>query len=410
MKQTLSHPLFWLSALVLIVLLGTVAFITLQAAPDPFNGAAITDPAFSSLSYSVQTFVWWDEGSASTQLGMVNRILNFSYIKQIFGWRDMELAAGEWDFSQSDRIVANAAEWNLKIVARLGLVPAWAADEGAEINPDNITHDTPPADLEAWANYCGTIAERYQGQIVAYQIWNEPNLAREWGGREPNPQEYFDLLVACSEAIRAVDSEAILISAGLAPTGGPIPYAIPDDVFLDALYRLNFQEHIDVVGAHATGFSEPSFGPDDAERAGQGRYFSFRRIEDLRKIMLMYDDAARQMAILEFGYTTDTENPNYSWFAVSEEEQAQYTVEAYQYAAEHWRPWVGLMSLIYMPNPRWTSDNEEWWWAVGESDGFMRPVFYALAEMDKYCGDSIISGWPTGMMQEEWDEQRVPCP
>src|SRR5689334_15734443 len=121
-EMTARLPLLWLSALVLIVLLGTVAFIAVQAPPDPFDGAAVTNPPFPSLSYSVQTFVWWDEGSASSQLGMVSRILNFSYIKQIFGWRDMELAAGEWDFTQSDRIVANAADWKLKIVARLGLV------------------------------------------------------------------------------------------------------------------------------------------------------------------------------------------------------------------------------------------------------------------------------------------------
>jgi polysaccharide biosynthesis protein PslG len=410
MKHKFSRPLLVLIVAILIALLGTLAFIAAQPAPDPFNGAAITKPAFPSLSYSVQTFVWWDEGSASNQLGMVSRVLNFRYIKQIFGWRDMELAAGDWDFRNSDRIVANAEEWNLKIVARLGLVPEWAAAEGTSATSDSIIHDTPPADLEAWANYCGTVAERYQGRITAYQIWNEPNLAREWGEREPKAEEYLELLAACSNAIRAVDSEAILISAGLAPTGSSLPVAIPDDVYLDALYRLNFQQYIDVVGAHATGYNVPAYGPDDAEREERGRYFSFRRIEDLRKIMLLYDDAARQMAILEFGYTTDTENEHYSWFAVSEEEQAQYTVEAYHYAAEHWRPWLGLMSLIYMPNPRWTSENEEWWWAVGDSDGIMRPVFFALAQMDKYCGNRVVSGWPQDMTEEEWDEQRDTCP
>jgi hypothetical protein len=306
--------------------------------------------------------------------------------------------------------VNDAEALNLKIVARLGLVPEWAAEEGSTSDSNSIAHDSPPASLEDWANYCSTLAERYQGRIMAYQIWNEPNLAREWGGREPNAAEYFELLKACSEAIRAVDSEAILISAGLAPTLSGLPEALPDDVFLDALYRLEFQQYIDVVGAHATGYNVPSFGPDDAEEAGRPRSFSFRRIEDLRKIMLLYDDAARQMAILEFGYTTDTENEVYSWFAVTEEEQAELIVEAYAYAAEHWRPWVGLMSLIYMPNPRWTSDNEEWWWAVAESTGRPRPAFFALVSMDKTCGDSIVPGWNPEWSQEEWDEQRVSCP
>lgn len=410
MKVKFNRLALFIAILAILITLGAIVFVLNQKEEDPFQGAAVTNPPFPSLSYSIQTFVWWNEGVAVGQLDMVRNVLNFSYVKQIFGWRDMELARGDWDFTQSDRIVDDAEALNLKLVVRLGLTPEWALAEGTTTDTTSIAHDSPPENLEDWANYCGTIAERYEGRIAAYQIWNEPNLSREWGGQEPNAEEYFELLVACSEAIRAVDNEAILISAGLAPTGTTLPQAIPDDVYLDALYRLNFQEYIDVVGVHATGFDVPSFGPDDAERAGRGRFFSFRRIEDLRKIMLLYDDAARQMAILEFGYTTDTENENYSWFAVSEEEQAQYIVEAYAYAAEHWRPWVGLMSLIYMPNPRWTSENEEWWWAVSESTGRPRPAFFALASMNKFCADLVVSGWPPDMSQEEWNEQRVSCP
>ena len=30
------------------------------------------------------------------------------------------------------------------------------------------------------------VADRYKGRIRAYEVWNEPNLAREWGGRLPD--------------------------------------------------------------------------------------------------------------------------------------------------------------------------------------------------------------------------------
>ena len=71
---------------------------------------------------------------------------------------------------------------------------------------------------------------------------------------------------------------------------------------------------------------------------------SFRRVEDLRKIMIANGDAARQMALLEVGWTTNQVHEAYAWYAVTEDEQAEYMREAYAYAAAHWRPWVGLMS------------------------------------------------------------------
>lgn len=410
MKQKITRPYILGAVLVsIIVVAGILAAIMLRPQSDPFEGAAVTDPPFTPLTYSIQTFLWWDEGQAGMQLDMIHRVLNFTHLKQTFAWRDLEPEEGDWDFTQSDRIVDEVEERGLKLIVRLGQVPDWATD--GEIVDENESHDTPPSNLGAWANYCETIAGRYQGRIVAYQIWNEPNLAREWGEKDPNAEEYVELLAACSEMIRAVDSEAIIISAGLSPTGVHNPIAHRDDIYLDAMYRAGFQEFVDVVGIHAPGWGlDPSYGPDDGERDSRGRWATFRRVEDLRKIMIMHDDAARQVAILEFGYTTDRVNPDYAWFAVSEEEQARYTIEAYKYAAENWRPWVGLMNLIYMPNPRWSETDEEWWWSIGMANGRMRPVYFSLAQMDRYCGDEVLAGWREGLSEEEYLERRDTCP
>ena len=108
--------------------------------------------------------------------------------------------------------------------------------------------------------------------------------------------------------------------------------------------------------------------------------------------MLMYGDAARQMADMEFGYTTDTRNSDYAWYAVSEAEQADMLLRAYEYAIAHWRPWIGLMTLIYMPDPKWRPEDEEYWWSITKPEipGDHRPAFFALANMRKVCGDYII--------------------
>src|SRR5690606_6371717 len=158
--------------------------------------------------------------------------------------------------------------------------------------------DAPPdADhLEAWGVYCGTLAGRYPGRIAAYQVWNEPNLSREWGGQPPDAAAYVELLRVCSEAIRAADPQAIIISAGLAPTGNCCEMGLRYDQYLQAMYDAGCQRYADVEGMHAAGYARTEIGPDEAEAQGSQRLFSFRRVEDLRAIMVENGDAARQAA------------------------------------------------------------------------------------------------------------------
>jgi hypothetical protein len=373
-----------------LVLSGIPVLLMRNPDPDPFQAQAIVDPPFTALTYSVQGFMWW--GNAGLHLDWV-RLMGFSHIKQTFAWEDIELKQDEWHFDESDIIVDEANARGVQLIVRLSDAPDWShpgLDDKEPEDPESYL-DAPPDNLGDWADFCGAIASRYAGRIAAYQIWNEPNLTREWGNQPPNAQEYVEMLQVCSDAIRQYDPEVILISAGLSPTGQHDENAHRDDMFLQAMYDHNFQQYIDVVGVHAPGHSTPEYGPDDAVRDGLGRWMSFRRVEDLRKIMIANGDAARQMAILEVGYTTDTTDSIYAWFAVDEETQARNLVAAYRYAAEHWRPWVGLMSAIYLAKPSWTPDDEEFWWSFNDPQtGTMRPVFGAMTQMEKYCGDIII--------------------
>jgi len=371
----------WLALVAGILLLLTVP----MSFSDPFMGFAVTDPPFTPLTYSIQTFLWWDTGSAGLHMDWVQRMA-FSHVKQTFAWKDIQPERDVWLFDRADQLLGELESKNLQVVARLTDAPYWAHPSLPEY-PDEIV-DVPPDNIADFATYCGTLASRYAGRIDAYQIWNEPNLSREWGGRVPDAGGYVALLAACSTAIRAADPEAIIISAGLAPTGNNDASALPDDVYLQQMYDHGFQQYVDVVGVHAPGYTPPSVPPEDG--AGGNRFFTFRRPEDLRRIMVRNGDAARQMAILETGYTTDPIHEAMAWFAVSEEDQARYLVDAYAYVAEHWRPWVGLMSAIYIADTHWTQDNEEYWWAVTTPEGYTRPAYIDLANMAKYCGDHVL--------------------
>jgi polysaccharide biosynthesis protein PslG len=375
--SSLARPLFF--ALLLITLLKS-------ATTDPFMADAVIDPPFTSLTYGVQAFLWWDPTSGAQRLDAAERMV-FSHVKQTFAWKDVQPVRGAWIFDHSDWILEESARRNLKIVARLSDTPGWALPETHGPEP---FLDSPPANLDDFAQFCGTLASRYAGRIAAYQIWNEPNLAREWNGYPPDAAGYVALLKACSDAIRAADPNAILISAGLSPTGNYDVKATPDDLYLQAMYDAGFQQYVDVVGVHAPGYSNPELSPDEAAHQGSQRFFTFRHVEDLRKIMIANGDAARQMAILEVGWTRDTVNPSYSWFAVNEKTQARHLVAAYQYAADHWRPWVGLMSTIYMADSAWTPKDEEYYWSIISPEGWQLRPYISLANMAKYCGNRVI--------------------
>jgi hypothetical protein len=350
---------------------------------DAFMGFAVTDPPFASLTYGVQAFLWWDHGFAGRDMDWI-RLMVFSHVKQTFAWDDIEPQRDVWSIDRADALLAELERRGLKVVARLSSTPEWARPSRA--HDDFI--DAPPDNPADFAAFCGVLADRYKGRIAAYQIWNEPNLSREWGGQLPDAAGYVALLKACSDAIRAADPTAILISAGLAPTGTHDATATPDDLYLQAMYDADFQRYVDAVGMHAPGYSAPEVNPADG--AGGHRFFTFRRVEDLRRIMVANGDAAHQVALLEVGWTTDQTNSNYSWFAVDEAAQARNLVAAYRYAAENWRPWIGLMSAIYIANPEWTPDNEEWWWAITMPQGYTRPAYIDLANMAKYCDDRVI--------------------
>lgn len=334
---------------------------------------------FASPEYGVQAFMWWRPDLAVRDLQLI-RDMGFGWVKQGFAWRDIETnVKGEYDWWKPDTIVQQVEDAGLDLIVRLDHQPFWAqADPGVPLN------NAPPADLQDFGDFCGALASRYEGRIAAYQIWNEPNLTREWGNEQPDPAAYTELLRACFEAIKEADPAAIVISAGLAPTGQTPPVAIPDTTFLQGMYDAGAGDYFDVLGLNAPGYAAPpEMSPEEADEVYNHRSFTFRRVEDMRKIMVENGDEDKQVAILEMGWTTDEINEEYSWHAVDAETQADYLVRAYQYARDNWQPWIGLMTTIYIADYTWTEENEQYWWAITLPDGTPRPAYYALQEMEK---------------------------
>ncbi len=365
---------------------------TATATPPPAPGPKPL--RMNSPEYGMQAFLWWRPETAHRDLGLI-KDAGFTWVKQSFAWRDIEGAAkGHFDWSRADRIVQQVNEFGLDLIARVDRQPQWAGG--------GYPQNGPPDNYQDYADFLYAMAGRYKGRIRAYQIWNEPNLnvagRSEWGGRPPNPAEYTALLKVAYEAIKRADPNAMVISAGLSPTSRWDDQAMPDVEFLKGMYAAGAKPYFDVLGAHGAGYKVPpetdpavvardptlnNYDPSPEERK---RIYCFRHVEDLRQIMVENGDGDKQIALLEFGWTSDEVHPEYAWFRVTEEQKGDYLVRAYQYAKQHWSPWIGVMSLIYMPDPDWTPDKEEYWWAIIEPaypELKLRPAYVALKNMPK---------------------------
>ena len=194
-------------------------------------------------------------------------------------------------------------------------------------------------------------------------------------------------------AAKAADPSVVVVTAGLSPTGVSDGHAADDVQYLQWLYDAGLKGHYDVLGAHGnTQAPEVDVTPGSLQDFPHPSFY-FRRIEQLRDVMVKNGDSDKHVWLLEFGWTSDTLHPNYRWFAVSEDKKAANIVKALQYARQNWQPWIGVMTLWTLPDPSWTTDREEYWWAITNADGTPRSAYTTLLQARR---SGELAGLSTG--------------
>lgn len=323
-----------------------------------------------------------EDGAAFNQrTAEMVRQAGFQWVRFQVRWESLEPRPGEWDFRPIDRVLPVYEAAGLSVLASVVGAPEWARAANGGIVADPATF------REAMRR----LASRYRGRIHAWEIWNEQNLAHELHG-PVRVEPYCAVLRAGYEGVKAGDPEALVVFGGLTPTGVNDPTIAMDDVaYLEAFYALDggsCTRYFDVLGAHANATLNP---PDTLwpERPGPGPgwrdhpSFYFRRVEQLRAVMERHGDR-RPVWITEFGWTTNNPAPGYEYGQyVSEEQQAEYLVRAFEIARTRW-PWVTGMfvwnlnfSTIVGP------EDEKGPWSVLNPDWSPRPAYRALSAMPK---------------------------
>lgn len=265
----------------------------------------------------------------------------------------------------------------------------------------------PPSNMAAWGDHVAAIAAMGRGFVEAYEIGNEPNQRWQWGDQVPDPNEYVSALKVAYARIKAVDPDAIVVSAGLGPVGriqatpegegwpGNNGHSMDEWEYSKIMFAQCPTGCFDAFGYHPTGYAYPP----ETDPASVSNNFAFRGAEDLRKIMVAHGVGDKPMWATEFGWIRDPEADGYGWckqmpafydyfgwMLVSEQQQADYLRRAFAYADAHW-PW---MEAMFVWNLDWNDQNWECehvrFFSIRHVAGDPAQAYGALAALPKRPG------------------------
>jgi hypothetical protein len=342
--------------------------------------------------FGINTFLQQEvELSKREQQVQMIAAAGFRMIRQQFPWEDIEIS-GRGDFTDRrndvtgdglideisawekyDHIVGLAEQYGLTILARLDNPPAWTHADPV------VGSFAPPDDLQDFVNYAVTVAERYQGRIRYYQIWNEPNIYPEWGEQPVSPEGYTELLCRTYQALKAVDPNLVILSGPLSPTLSLTQRDLNEFIFLERMYAAGAGECFDVMSAQGYGFNS---GPTD--RRMRFNHANFARPLFIREIMVRNGDAEKSIWISEAAWNSQPYDPaiiqNGAFGIVSQEQAARYMPLAYERAMQEW-PWIGNISYWFFKHADDSRHNQAmYYFRMVEPDFTPLPIYDTLRD------------------------------
>ena len=212
-------------------------------------------------------------------------------------WFRLEPRPRAYDLRGLDQIVGDAADAGIRVLPFVYGSPRWLTGDPAR----------PPLGSDrarrAWADLLHRLVRRYEPgglfwegreramPILSWQIWNEPNYLLFWHPH-PSPRGYAKLLERSARAIRAIDPEASILAAGVAPVeAGITPWA-----FLRRMYTVpGVRRSFDVVALHP-------YAPYVAWVKTQIRF--------VREVMVEAGDGETPLQLTELGVASASNFPN----------------------------------------------------------------------------------------------------
>ncbi len=352
--------------------------------PQPRLAPEITPHHTNVPPYGVNTFL--NEEAEIEKRAMSLQLAHeagFRSIRQEFVWEDIEIH-GKGDFEDRrhepfrsawekyDNIVDLAETYDIEIIARLSNPPNWSRELPVEVTGSLA----PPDDYGDFGDFAAAVAERYNGRIHYFQVWNEPNGNAEWGLHQPvNPEQYTELLCTAYRRIKEVNPNAIILAGALTPTVAINDANMNDLIFLERMYAAGAGDCFDVMSAQGYGLWSGAL-----DRRLKPNVINYAHNLYLRDVMVRHGDADKPIWISEMGWNVVPEGLDARFGRVTPEQQARFAVEAYQHSQEEW-PWVGVINYWFLKRKDETEQDQSFYYfRLMDSDFTPQPVYTTLAE------------------------------
>jgi hypothetical protein len=118
--------------------------------------------------------------------------------------------------------------------------------------------------------------------IRSWQVWNEPSLPAYWP-TGPDAAQYTQLLAATAKAVRAVDPNAEIVTAGIPNSRLGIPF----DTYVEGMYKAGAKADFDTLAIHP--YARDAGGVTGA-------------VEDAHRIMNLNGDGGARIWVTELGW------------------------------------------------------------------------------------------------------------
>jgi hypothetical protein len=229
-----------------------------------------------------------------------------------------------------------------KVLVSIVKAPAWARETGIE--------DGPPLDLNKFNTFIDSVLQLSGTQIDAIEIWNEPNLLREWNTEQYAfaGSGYMRLFDSAYNAIRAYSDDIVIVTAGLAPTGDS-SVSVQDRKYLRQMYNAGLTQYDNIaIGVHPFGWanSPNSICCTDTSWADHPQFYFLNTIATYKAITDSYRHDV-DLWVTEFGWTTWNDlpyDPPEPWMKyLTTSQQVDYTIRAFEIGAA--LDYVGPMFL-----------------------------------------------------------------
>ncbi len=213
-------------------------------------------------------------------------------------------------------------------------------------------------------SYAADVAKMAAAGADAIEIWNEPNIDREWPNGQISGGNYSALLAKAYPAIKAANPGTLVISAAPAPTGffagGCQAAGCNDDVFVQQMAAAGAANYMDCIGLH---YNEGVVGPDQTsgDPRGNSGYYT-RYYGGMVTTYFGIFSGARKLCFTEFGYLTpegypslQSTAPGFAWAEnTTVAEQAAWLAQAASMSASSGK--VRLMIIFNVDFTRYDSD------------------------------------------------------